>query len=614
MQLSLKQYLAIGFGITALGGYLLHTANPTQVESMATVSGSLEPVAVAPAIPQDHVAMQSTTIPEFQPIQDTIDPVVFEEGDETPEFANNDVTLEGQISILDSDTVNEEIALETDVAAEMVAMEEEVVESQLSDEIMTTANLQAARSEESETQFQLTETEPVAMVTETESQPVETQTEETVTIKDLLAPNQWRANPFFEKGSAQATPPATVEVASETNNEFAAPETDTAGDQLDNVPDTEFTFPEELNRQQPATDLASAPVVADTENQTPTTEASDNEFSTSVMTTDTVRQGVELTSNITPLQMPLSESAAQQAVHHIEYGKSLSRRGAAFAARQEFISALRVIAQQNDARSGGMEFTKSLQRALMAMKEAKDFMVQDEQVMLNVSRVIESHHSEILTQDEAANMTPVMALQKYLATAENGLDMAGGRNVVSAEALYCLGKLHTMMSTSSRKPGGLDLASSVAFHRAALKSDAQNHRSANELGVLMAQSGRLEEAKELFKQSLRIRQSPLTWTNLAKTHQRLGEVQFAQMAERESRIAGTAQVASNASIQWVNNRDFNAMQPSEVMAQPGKTQTIPKVGAQRPQVAEAMQLPGQANPTPQQKSSKGLSKRLRDLF
>ena len=48
-------------------------------------------------------------------------------------------------------------------------------------------------------------------------------------------------------------------------------------------------------------------------------------------------------NEVTPSNVKLSESVAQEAVHHIEYGKSLSRRGASFGARQKFFAALGVI-------------------------------------------------------------------------------------------------------------------------------------------------------------------------------------------------------------------------------------------------------------------------------
>lgn len=214
--------------------------------------------------------------------------------------------------------------------------------------------------------------------------------------------------------------------------------------------------------------------------------------------------------SIAPMKMAVTESVAQRAAQHIEYGKSLSRRGAAYAARQEFYAALTTLAQANDAQVGTNEFSHALRQGILAMKEAEDFVVRDaeSQIGLNVGMVIETHQTGVLTKVEAERMTPIQAMQRYFAAAQQQLNYAGGSNVVAGEALFCLGKLHTSVSEADPTSSRLDLAKAMVYHQAALESDSNNYRSANELGVLMARSGRLEAAKELLKTSLRINPAP----------------------------------------------------------------------------------------------------------
>ena len=271
---------------------------------------------------------------------------------------------------------------------------------------------------------------------------------------------------------------------------------------------------------------------------------------------------------VTPFQMGLSEAAAQQAVHHIEYGKSLSRRGASFAARQEFFSALRVIAQANDASTGGVDFTNALTDGIRALKEAEDFVVSSSEVggVIDVSGTIEAHKTKILTKGQVKNISSLAAMQEYYSFAQQQFDFAGGRNVVTAEAFHCLGKLHTVMANNKKTmPGNLDVAKAIVFHKSSLLSNPSNPASANELGVLMAKTGQLNQATELFKQSLIAQASPQAWNNLAKTHHRLGETQMAQLAETEFAIAAKspAVTIASAGIQWVPNGQFNAMAPME---------------------------------------------------
>jgi len=76
----------------------------------------------------------------------------------------------------------------------------------------------------------------------------------------------------------------------------------------------------------------------------------------------------------------------------------------------------------------------------------------------------------------------------------------------------------------------------------------------------MAQSGQLEEATNLFKKSLIVKRSPQAWLNLAKTHQRLGEIEFAELAKAEYMRA--SQIANSGTrIQWMPVDRFNASAP-----------------------------------------------------
>lgn len=269
--------------------------------------------------------------------------------------------------------------------------------------------------------------------------------------------------------------------------------------------------------------------------------------------------------DITPLNDTLPDSVAQEAAHHVEYGKSLSRRGATYGARQEFFGALGVIARGNDLQTGGNAHTTALSRAMRALREVQDFAVRnaETQIGMNVSEILETHQTHIISANEAAIMTPVEAMQRYFTFAHQQLDFAGGSNVVVAEALFCLGKLHTVMA--KHQPETLDVAQAIVFHRAALSSDAQNYRSFNELGVLLARSGQLTEAESLFKKSLQIRPAPETWQNLAKTHDRQGEVGLAQLAQTEFSIAAQTELIQSPSTQitWLPQQAFNQVGPAD---------------------------------------------------
>lgn len=261
------------------------------------------------------------------------------------------------------------------------------------------------------------------------------------------------------------------------------------------------------------------------------------------------------------IRIGISQSDAQKAVHNIEYGKSLSRRGAAYAARQEFYASLRILAQSHDRQADGTVYTNALRNGILAIKEAQDFIVTDteSQIGLSVSNVIETHSTKIISAESAQGMTAIEAAQRYFAYASHQLSRCGGQNVVSAEALYCLGKLHSVQAKSGSNDSKLDLAKSMIYHQAAISADDSNFRSLNELGVLYANSGRFEEAKHMLKRSLRIKQLPQAWQNLSVIHQRMGEHQLAQLANREFEMSSAQ--APISVIQWTPVEEFNKNAP-----------------------------------------------------
>ncbi len=270
---------------------------------------------------------------------------------------------------------------------------------------------------------------------------------------------------------------------------------------------------------------------------------------------------------VAPASLPaLGNADAQKAVHHIEYGKTLSRRGAAFTARQEFLAAMQVIAAANDRVSGSNHHSKALQMAMLTIKEAGDFSVanSEQQIQMDVPAVVEIHRSEVLTVDQAAYLSPVQAMNRYFAKAQEYLDLAGGRNVVSAEVFYCMGKLHSLLNRNQKVISPYETAKSVLYHQVALLSDNQHHRSANELGVLLARNGRLEQSKLLFERSLMSKPTVRTWQNLAETHRRLGEIEFANQAVAEVQILASGQSSAvQPNIQWKPVEQFNADAPVE---------------------------------------------------
>lgn len=370
-------------------------------------------------------------------------------------------------------------------------------------------------------------------------------------------PTGWKANPFINNKPA-ATVAAEPALAA---SELQLPEPVTAGQVSHTAIETK-SLPQassvlSLNDPTHAEMVQAMPATAIAHSIQPVLESQSRLVNNQLAAPAT---------QITPSVLPTMNSAdTLKAVHHIEYGKTLSRRGAAYTARQEFLAAMQLIAAANDKATGDNRHSKALRLAMIAIKEAGDFSVasSEQQIHMDVATVVEGHRSNVLTASQAANLSPVQAMNRYFAHAQNQLDLAGGRNVVSAEVFYCMGKLQTVLSRNQKVLGPYETAQSVVYHQAALLSDNQHHRSSNELGVLLARSGRLEQAKLLFERSLMTQPTVRTWQNLAEAHRRLGEVGFANQAAGEVQMLASAQPAAQSNIQWKPINQFNEDAPVE---------------------------------------------------
>jgi tetratricopeptide (TPR) repeat protein len=280
----------------------------------------------------------------------------------------------------------------------------------------------------------------------------------------------------------------------------------------------------------------------------------------------------------TPLPGPpvqLADFILPQAVQinveeHLEYGKSLARRGAVYGARQEFLAALRLVAQSIDNQFQTRDYSTRLYSAMTAFNEADDFYFAqaEDNGRVDVATLISRHQSRILNADQSADMTPMAAMQSYYQFVQQQLVACGGQTVEAGEALYCLGKLFSLKAGNDQEGGGrLDNAKALVFYDAAIACDPGHYRSANELGVLMAKSGRLDQAKQLFQASLKTRQLARVWSNLAQVHRQLGENQLAQLAETEyQRMLAAPPQEEDARITWLTPERFasDSQEPVEL--------------------------------------------------
>jgi tetratricopeptide (TPR) repeat protein len=278
---------------------------------------------------------------------------------------------------------------------------------------------------------------------------------------------------------------------------------------------------------------------------------------------------------------------------HVVRGFSLGDRAAIYAARTEFIQALRTIAQALDAQAGltpkdPQSCSQAIVRGLHALSEVDDFAPTGSRLDgdLDLTAIIAAHRTSACKQHPPASQ--LAALQAYFDYARDELQRAAAGNPVASQALVGLGKSYT--ATSEKNPSPLASAKAIVFHQAALAADPANHLAGNELGVLLARHGQWEPAKQALLQSLRVQRDPAAWQNLAAIHKQLGENDLAQLALQEQQMMkakstdlSPTDIDGTPIVQWVDPKAF-AGPPEDAEPAAGRTaaRSIPKTAKPQP--------------------------------
>ena len=282
------------------------------------------------------------------------------------------------------------------------------------------------------------------------------------------------------------------------------------------------------------------------------------------------------------------ERIAQQADRQIRRGFELASRGAYFAARSEFIKALRLVSQGLDTEHQTDLHSRSLAVGLAAISEAADFIPTGSRLEadLNLPAIIEGHRTPVLKNADTQHLTPLSALKCYFTFAQEQLAVAAGSEVAGSMALHALGKLHAALAGYSGGSVRAAESKAVAFYQAALLVYPKNLMAANDLGVLLARCGSYHEAEAALKYSLSINAQPTSWHNLAAVYQQLGQTALARQADLLSQAARQAEIdrrrprqdPSRQLVRWVDPSAFNQFRtedrtvppPAAVRAEPPK--------------------------------------------
>ena len=287
------------------------------------------------------------------------------------------------------------------------------------------------------------------------------------------------------------------------------------------------------------------------------------------------------------MRMQVSPQIERRAAEHLQYGESLYRRQSFFASREEFTLALLLIASSHDSSPNPQAYANRLAQGLTALDEAGDFAVLKRSGLRGpLEQKISAHKTRLITPQQIASITPTKALDLYYGFAQSQIEQAIGYSAGGSQALHALGKLELKATDADSRIDWTGQSRALVFFRAAMSVDPTNSVCSNDLGVLLYDLGRLQEAEEAFKLSLGSSQSLSGWENLAMVHRQMAssasgeernrQIWLANLATKESNKFAYQRVNSSlAGDQWATSAEFenNAAFPNPVVQQNAGSQT-----------------------------------------
>jgi hypothetical protein len=292
-----------------------------------------------------------------------------------------------------------------------------------------------------------------------------------------------------------------------------------------------------------------------------------------------------------PPRSEAMEMIARQADEKVREGLDLADRGASFAARADFIAALRLVALGLDNDGAATQHSQSLSAALTAMKEAQDFLPSSGKTEgdLDLPTIVAGHVTPLLKKVPAEQLQAMRALKQYFNFAQEQLQLSVGHELAGSMALGALGKLHAAMAEKGSSEMLLPEAKAITFYQAAMLVSPQNYIAANDLGVLRAHKNDFAAARAALEHSVKVCSTSENLKNLSVVYRQLGEAQLADTVARDAESAKAAALARQRSgslsaggaVQWVGPDAMT--QPtapwSDVPVRPAAAETVTQAPA-----------------------------------
>ncbi len=278
------------------------------------------------------------------------------------------------------------------------------------------------------------------------------------------------------------------------------------------------------------------------------------------------------------------ELAAEEADRLTREAYDLAGRGALFAAREQFLAALRIPAEAWDAEFPDRRRTASLSAAWTALREAEDFLPRNATAAPPDNALVAAGHATpILKEADLRGVTGLEAYRRYLAFAQDQFALAAGADITASMALRGLGKVYGAFAERNATQPREAAAVAVMFYQAALAARPDNYMAANDLGVLLAKGGRWNDARRVLEYAVAISPNPSTCWNLIRVCSALGDPVGVEQVRQILLAAHRGAAAADdrrPEIRWVspeswidgNTRPEDGLIRGETATTPGASQ------------------------------------------
>lgn len=295
---------------------------------------------------------------------------------------------------------------------------------------------------------------------------------------------------------------------------------------------------------------------------------------------------------------PTGAMVTEQAQAKIRRGYKLAQRGAYFAARQEFVEVLRMIAEAKDQKRGVARRSIALANGLRALEEAADFAPRGSAIdsQLDFDVVIASHRTPVAKGD-AGKLMPQQLGDLYYRYAQLQLGASVAGEPAGSMALHALGKLYSQIGRAEPERIAQADRRAFALQQAALLARSDNHLAAHELGVLLAETGHLVDSEYILAQVAGREPHPVVYRNLARVQRKLGREDLASVSDQQARRLAEQGMSSTNSVMWVDPQTLaRTGDPLAPAAPPSQVAAGPPVPQPRPQSAPPAPAAPQSQP------------------